>query len=183
MMRILFKLSPMDVDLRRDIQPWPGVFITTDDVAKLNRELRGLMAFHMDAPEKLVKLGIKKTGEFMYQAGWKPNDYMFLGNEHPMTIRKMLDDWNDDQNARVVSYLDEVKALVQSGANPDDPQVQKAVSRLKMAIADWAGGKKTVSAHMVVNGYESIRSRIDDATRADIEANPQDWAVLRIRED
>ena len=73
--------------------------------------------------------------------------------------------------------------LVQSGANPDDPQVQKAVSRLKMGIADWAGGKETVSAHMVVNGYESIQSRIDNATRADIEANPQDWAVLRIQED
>lgn len=52
-----------------------------------------------------------------------------------------------------------------------------------MAIADWAGGEETVSTHMVVNGYESIRSRIDTATRADIEANPQDWAVLRIRED
>lgn len=181
-MKVLFKLSPMDIELHRDIQMFPGTFITTDDIAKLNRELRNLLTYHLDDPVKLAQLGVKYNGHG-YEPSWRPGDFTFLGNEDKNAVDKILSEWNDGQNARVLYYMDQLRNLVDGNADPDSPEAKRIVSRLRMAVADWADEAKTPAGHMVVIGYEPVHSRIGSEIYTEILLNPEDWAVLTVEED
>lgn len=93
----------------------------------------------------------------------------------------MLRDWNDEQNRNVQARLIELQSMVRNGTKPDDPAAIRVLSEARAAISDWADDQKGVlSSHMVVDGYESIHTRVATDTQEDIMRHPEDWAILTV---
>lgn len=179
--KILFHLKPLDLSLREDIQLFPGIFITSDDISKLCNRLVETLYWHIDNAKSLARIRISDHGYAGCSHDWHPSDFQFLGNEDPKKIPQMLRDWNDEQNRNVQARLIELQSMVRNGTKPDDPAAVRVLSEARAAISDWADDQKGVlSSHMVVDGYEPIHTRVATDTQENIMRHPEDWAILTV---
>lgn len=166
MPQILVNLSGLWLDVK-EIRPFPGTAVMSDDVAHLNNELGELLKetvgdisrFHRCDPALATFYGII----------WHPNQWLF-GIDGKDNFLAAVSGWNEDIKRRLDRAMHEYRSC------PTD----EAALALASAASDQADLVGPNSGHLVVTDVATVSCKLTAEDLAKIKSDPSQWALLTV---